>query len=339
MKISHLISFLFIPVAFAHTEGGSWSSDRPDSHAPIGVMGEHIHKAGEFMLSYRYMFMRMEDNYDGSDSIANTSFAGPPPAPFRVAPIDMDMEMHMIGAMYAPTDRLTLMGMLNLVDLSMNHSNLANGMQFRTESSGLGDSSLSALYHFWGGEGQYRNQRAHLGLGILLPTAEVDKRDFIPGPGVTRLPYPMQLGAGSWGISPSLTYWAQEPDWSWGGQVSSKIYLGDNGEDYRLGNNWQATAWASRQITEGISVSARLNGSTWGNIRGRDASLIPLPVPTVDPKRRSGSRLDGSLGVNMKIPGTGARIALEVGTPLWQDLEGPQLGTEWWTVLGAQFAF
>ena len=94
MKISHLISFLFIPVAFAHTEGGSWSSDRPDSHAPIGVMGEHIHKAGEFMLSYRYMFMRMEDNYDGSDSIANTSFAGPPPAPFRVAPIDMDMEMH-----------------------------------------------------------------------------------------------------------------------------------------------------------------------------------------------------------------------------------------------------
>ena len=33
---------------------------RADSHAPIGVMGEHMHKKGEWMLSYRYMYMDME---------------------------------------------------------------------------------------------------------------------------------------------------------------------------------------------------------------------------------------------------------------------------------------
>ena len=32
---------------------------RPDSHAPIGVMGEHGHKAGEMMLAYRFMAMDM----------------------------------------------------------------------------------------------------------------------------------------------------------------------------------------------------------------------------------------------------------------------------------------
>jgi len=26
-------------------------------------------------------------------------------------------------------------------------------------------------------------------------------------------------------------------------------------------------------------------------------------------------------------------------SPLWQDLDGPQLGSEWWTILGTQFAF
>ncbi|MEL7333685.1 MAG: hypothetical protein AAFN12_15670 [Cyanobacteria bacterium J06560_2] len=33
-----------------------WSPSRPDSHAPIGVMGDHTHEKGEFMLSYRYMY-------------------------------------------------------------------------------------------------------------------------------------------------------------------------------------------------------------------------------------------------------------------------------------------
>ena len=32
-----------------------WTSSRPDGHAPIGVMGEHTHEQGEYMLAYRYM--------------------------------------------------------------------------------------------------------------------------------------------------------------------------------------------------------------------------------------------------------------------------------------------
>ncbi|MDP6207994.1 MAG: transporter, partial [Roseibacillus sp.] len=186
---------------------------------------------------------------------------------------------------------------------------------------------------------QIRKERAHLGLGILLPTAEVDRQGVIPGPGTTRLPYPMQLGAGSWGIVPSLTYLGQGRDWSWGGQLSARIYLADNDEGYRHGNRWEATVWGARRLNKWISLSARATGSTWGNIRGSDADLLPLPVPTADPKRRGGSRLDGSVGVNLQIPGTRARMALEVGAPLWQDLDGPQLGSEWWTILGAQFAF
>ena len=35
---------------------------RPDNHAPITVMGDHIHEKGELMFSYRYMHMSMKDN-------------------------------------------------------------------------------------------------------------------------------------------------------------------------------------------------------------------------------------------------------------------------------------
>ena len=42
---------------------------RPDSHAPIGVMGEHGHKAGEMMLAYRFMAMDMRGLQSGTDAV------------------------------------------------------------------------------------------------------------------------------------------------------------------------------------------------------------------------------------------------------------------------------
>ena len=55
-----------------------WDCHRPDSHAPIGVMGDHTHKQGEFMMSYRYMFMEMRPNYIGTDQVGLAQIQGPP---------------------------------------------------------------------------------------------------------------------------------------------------------------------------------------------------------------------------------------------------------------------
>ena len=94
---------------------------RADSHGPIGVMADHMHKKGEYMLSYRHMYMDMSGNeFNGSNisadtivtTIANRFYgASGQPAKLRVVPEKMEMHMHMIGAMYAPSDWLTLMVM------------------------------------------------------------------------------------------------------------------------------------------------------------------------------------------------------------------------------------
>ncbi|WP_232622910.1 hypothetical protein [Pareuzebyella sediminis] len=44
----------------------TWSAGRPDGHAPISVMGDHMHGKGEWMFSYRYMRMDMDDLKEGS---------------------------------------------------------------------------------------------------------------------------------------------------------------------------------------------------------------------------------------------------------------------------------
>ena len=51
---------------FHHAHEGPWTAARPDGHAPISVMGDHMHEMGEWMVSYRYMSMEMEGLIDGS---------------------------------------------------------------------------------------------------------------------------------------------------------------------------------------------------------------------------------------------------------------------------------
>ncbi len=92
------------------------------------------------MMSYRYMPMRMDGNLQSTDDISNEGIY----QNFMVAPQKMQMYMHMLGVMYAPTDHITLMVMGNYIS---NTKDLKTGMciDFTTESGGLGDISLSGL--------------------------------------------------------------------------------------------------------------------------------------------------------------------------------------------------
>ena len=68
------------------------------------------------------------------------------------------------------------------------------------------------------------------------------------------------------------------------------------------------------------------------NIHGSDPGLMPAMVPTADPNRRAGERLDLLFGVNVfATTGVlgGLRAAIEGGLPVYQSLDGPQLETDW----------
>jgi hypothetical protein len=335
MRAIAVISFLtaLCIVAAVSLPATVCADTRPDAHAPIGVMGEHIHEAGEWMLSYRFMFMRMDGNRDGTSSVSTARVL----QDFPVTPTDMDMQLHMIGAMYAPTDSLTLMGMLPILDLSMDHVTRM-GRRFTTTATGPGDLRLTALYNV------YRNHMHSvlLNLGLSTPTGSINERDDTPAGKDQKLPYPMQLGSGTWDLLPGVTYLGQTEHWSWGFQPMGTLRLGTNSEDYRLGRRVDMSLWGARKVTEWLSASLRLGTSIWFNIHGNDPELNPNMVPTADPDRRGGERLDLLFGVNGSAPHgvlEGARLAIEGGLPIYQSLDGPQLETDWLLTIGVQWAF
>lgn len=310
-----------------------WSTARPDGHAPIGVMGDHTHNQGEWMISYRYMHMEMDGNRSGTDDISLSEVL----ARWPVTPTKMTMDMHMLGLMYAPVDRLTLVAMMPYQFSSMDHVT-RTGVRFTTETDGIGDLGLTGLYRL----GQIDHHSFHINAGISLPTGSTDERDTTPAGPSQRLPYPMQLGSGTFDLMPGITYLGQTKQWSWGSQFRSSIRLDDNDEGYALGDRFALSGWLARKLCNVASLSLRLDGQTWGDIDGADRRLNPAVVPTADPRRRAGTRLDLLAGLNIFAPKgllKGHRIAIEGGLPIYQHLDGPQLEMDWITTVGWQYSW
>ena len=134
-----ILSSAFSFLALQSATNAAWAvhvHDRPDSHAPIGVMGDHLMEQGQWMASYRLMNMHMDGMRSGTDDITPQEVAllpnalagesmrmgnlpdGSPrimtvPPTYRIAPLEMDMRMHMLGLMYGLSHDVTAMVMFN----------------------------------------------------------------------------------------------------------------------------------------------------------------------------------------------------------------------------------
>lgn len=322
-------------------EGGQMISLGAASHAPIAVMADHQHAQGEWMLSYRYKDMSMGGMRDGGDSLSSAELTGTMmnPGPYMVAPVSMDMSMHMFGAMYAPSDQITVMLMLPFVEKEMKHVTRM-GQVFTTESSGLGDVSATAMYSLY--RSSNTNHRVHANLGLSLPTGDIDARDDTPAQANAKLPYGMQLGSGSLDVLPGVSYQGFAANVSWGAQLGLVIRSDYNDNDYRLGNRLKLSGWLSHSFSLALSTSLRLTHEVWGDVDGADPDLNPMMVPTADPAKQGGERSELSLGINyLFIEGElkGHRLAAEISRPVYQHLRGPQMELDQTLTVGWQLAF
>ena len=308
------------------------AGSRPDAHAPIGVMGDHVHKKGGWMASYRSMTMRMEQVYQGSDTFSGVSG-------YMMDQSWMTMDMQMLGVMYGVTDQLTLMAMASYKEYNMDMIRVMDGSVVEMKTSGKGDSSLTALYQVYNetrGEGSVN---LHVGLGLSLPTGEVDKKN---GMGRDHS-MAMQLGSGTFDFMPSVTYNHYVNDeWSWGGQAKVVFHSGTNDSGYSLGDSFNLTSWVSRKINGDFSVSGRVNFKAWSGYDGVQTNgmfvVNPLIAAPIDTSNTGGVRTDLYLGLNY-IHHSGVRVATEVGKSVYQDLQGTQLGNDWSVNVGLQYAF
>lgn len=316
------------------------SSSRPDSHAPIGVMGEHAHKSGGWMFAYRFMAMDMRELQSGTTTLENAEVL----KDFMRVPTRMDMKMHMFSVMFAPHNKITLMAMTNYQqrymemegthDHATGHHDHPVG-KHEMSSVGIGDVKLESLLTLW--------KTDHLNLigniSVSLPTGSIEQI----GMDENILPYPMQLGSGSFEGRPGVTLFGYRGNWSYGSQLRGTFPLHTNNSEYRHGNSVNATVWGARKINDWLSFGGRFLLSHSGQIIGRNPDLNANMSPSHRPDFRGGTRLDVAISSNLMVPAgiplAGHRIAVEFTIPAYQNLTGTQLQNAWDFTLGWQYAF
>jgi hypothetical protein len=236
--------------------------------------------------------------------------------------------------------------MTNYWNKSMQHVTYAGGMgtnelgKFTTKTSGWGDSSVSGLVSLINSA----NAKLHAIVGLSIPTGSTDETGAILAPTgmrpTIRLPYPMQLGSGSYDPILGLSFSGGRGNLGWGGQWRSALRTSKNDDKYQLGDEHRVTGWLSYLFSPAVSASARLEYYDRGNISGLDP-MIMGPVQTADPDRQAATRLDAAIGVNLAASGrlSGWRLAFEYVMPIDQDLAGPQLEIDDQLIIGLQKAF
>ncbi len=313
-------------------DGDHHGAPSPSSHAPAGVMADHMHKAGEFMVGYRFMY-----SYSGATIIQNGNKIGDnalADAGFSTTPQSMSMYMHMLDIMYAPTDRLTLMVMPQYMEMDMVMRPVAGAMAGHDAhgghtgmtgthahgTSGIGDTVVSGLVRLWNTD----TQHLHATLGISAPTGSVSQQD---ANGVFTH-YMMQLGSGTWDFVPNITYTADMGSWNWGAQLGATIRMENaNSSGFSFGDIYQATAWASRDVNEWMSASLRLAFMTQGQISGHYNGPHNHSSPPDLQANYGGDFIDIGLGINTVVPSgslKGHRFGFEITAPLLDDPKGFQ---------------
>jgi len=307
-----------------------------------------MHEMGEWMVSYRYMTMGMENLLKGSASVTQDSQLGTTSVgDFEMVPTKMKMDMHMFGVMHAISDKWTIMGMINYLDNEMDmmmHFMEMGGMTMRhdhemaAESSGLGDLKLVGLYDLakWD-----EGRRIHLNIGLSIPTGSIDEKS-----GTNTLGYGMQLGSGTWDFHPAITYLGQTESYSYGAQLGGILRIGENDQDYTLGNKFCASLWGARIITDSLSASAKLDYSSQDEVDGSDSRLdarnMMMPSPGFNPTSQGRDLSTFGLGLNYYFQEgglSGHRLAAEWQTPIDQKVNGVQLELDSVWTLGWQYAW
>ncbi len=279
----------------------------------------HTHPKGEWMISYKYMYMDMTGNRSGTIRQSEEEVL----QDYMVAPVHMVMQMHMIGVMYAPANRLTLMAMVPFRVIWMRHIT-RKGNEFAAESRGLGDPSITALYSIYEDDAH----RLIVNAGLSIPLGSIDERDDLPMGDDRPLAYPMQLGSGSLDPMLGFTYIGLGDDWSWGAHLKGTFRLSNNSNSYRVGNEQRFTTWVSHTWNDWFSTNLRLDGRNRQDFSGSHPDLNPMMVPTADPRLRAGRRVSAGLGFNLHPPHgmlEGHQFSVEAGIPFYQNLDGPQL--------------
>ncbi|MFU8764180.1 MAG: hypothetical protein ACNA7T_06640 [Haliea sp.] len=287
-------------------------------------------------FAYQYRFAEFEGYLDGTKSLSfqDVLWNGPgeqrTAKNFPIVPTRITQSVHTVGVGYQLDDNWQLYLSVPYIRQESDHISIVRDYDFFViETHGMGDTSVSASYR-WNDAAEHIWQ---FSFGLTLPTGSIDEVGDTPrAPGNQQLPYTMQLGSGTYDIPLELSYQHSELQ-NIDVRLSANIRTGRNDRSYRLGNNYTLSSRYQFHLSPTIQSFAGVNVQYSESIHGQDDSLLvnaafPYPAAITNPDLYGGTKVNVRLGLLWQFSQAN-RLNIEVGKPVYQDLNGPQPKEQW----------
>ncbi|VAX09938.1 hypothetical protein MNBD_GAMMA26-1476 [hydrothermal vent metagenome] len=315
---------------------------------PMNIPGAGVPETKEVRIKASTMFMSMKDLQDKGDDLSSSDVLGMPAmGKFMAAPTRMDMRMFNLTLGYSFTDDLfggvMLMHKENRMDMKFNTmmAGMTGQNGFTMESTGIADTMLMGKYRLFADDPLIPTRQVSLFFGLNLPTGSIDKKNSDHPLAMRKtelLPYSMQLGSGTFDPSLGILYQGSNSPYWWGVNTTYTARLYENDRDYRLGNELKLDLYGMYQFRYNLLGQIQINGKHWGRIKGemdesktgesgraiKNNPSSPFMTPQWDPDNYGGSQLMTTIGLQWQ-PVPLHIIDFNVGIPLYQRLNGPQL--------------
>ena len=309
-----------------------WTSDRPDGHAPAGVLVDFLLPKGGTYFSVRLY----QEQFRGTRVGTQPFFFDDVLDFFSVAPLSLDKEIAEVEFRWGVANWLTLAWSMPGARAEM--FSATDAVFFETTSETIGDIKIRGLVDLLAMD----DYRMSLTLGGTIPTGQTSRSGATPFTPSGTLPFAMQGGSGTYDLLAGMTFLTQNDLASLGAQFNSVIRMFTNSRGYRLGDEFEFSVWGGYQLNDWVSLSMRGLYQTWGDVTGSDPGTDGTIDPGANSFAQGGERIFLPFGINLMFregPIAGNRLSLEWYYPIHQELHGPQLSAHRTLVMSWQYHF
>ena len=297
--------------------------------------------------------MKMDGLRDGTSSVDEDGLLGmpvmmgEPTGKFMAVQTDMDMYMANLSAGYSFTDDFFagLMFMWMKKDMDMRFNSMMKMMTgkdgFTMKSHGMGDTMLMTKYRLFTNDPLIPTKQVSLFLGLNLPTGSINEKNSehpLPARKGEQLPYGMQLGSGTFDPTIGILYQGSASPLWWGVNLAYTPRFYKNTRDYNLGDEFHYDLYGMYQLKYNLVAQLQLNGRWQNHIEGEMDEAVsgasgratqgdptsPYATPLWDPDNYGGHQISVTAGIQWQ-PFPLHILDLQVGIPIYRDLNGPQL--------------
>jgi len=315
---------------------------------PMNIPGGGVPETYEFRIKVQPIFMTMPGLMQETAKIAPEAILGMPAMGYYMAaPERMEMRMLNLAIGYSASPEWFVGAMAMWMDkkMPMRFNAMMRAMTaqagFSMRSRGFADLMLMAKRLLWADDRLVPSKELSLFLGLSVPTGSITKRNTthpVPARRQELLPYPMQLGSGTWDPAIGLLWQQAASPWWWGIDLRYTHRLGKNRQGWAFGDRARIDAYLMHQPRYNFVLYAELGGELQQRLRGEaneaKAGLSghatigdpnsPYTTPLWDPKNSGHRLLSATIGLQWQ-PKPMWIVDLGISLPIWQRVSGIQM--------------